>query len=86
MSDLDQANLAKAQAKQNLWYNKTAREKEFLLRQQVLVLLPSSTSKLQAEWQGPYSIVNKIGSVNYQDRMSDKLKKLHIFHVNMLKE
>ena len=32
----------------------------------VLVLLPTSMSKLKAQWQGPYSVVAQKGRVNYE--------------------
>ena len=32
----------------------------------MLVLLPTSTSKLKAQWQGPYSVVARKGKVNYE--------------------
>ena len=32
----------------------------------VLVLLPSSTHKLRAEWQGPYEVKQRVGSVYYE--------------------
>ena len=86
ISELAQENLKAAQTKQKLWYDKGARVKEFQQGQHVLVLLPSSTSKLHAEWQGPYKITKKISAVNYQVNMEDKQKNLRIFHVNMLKE
>ena len=50
----------------------------------MLVLLPSSSSKLMAQWQGPYSVIKKVGKVNYQLRMHDRRKKPAVFHVNML--
>ena len=52
----------------------------------VLVLLPTSTSKLLAKWQGPYQITKRMGLVNYQVDMLDRRKRFRIFHVNMLKE
>ena len=50
----------------------------------VLVLLPSTTDKLMARWQGPYEVIRAIGRVNYKIRMHD-CKKKRIFHINMLK-
>ena len=51
----------------------------------MLVLEPSSTHKLHAEWAGPYTVRRKVGTVNYEVYMSDKGKKVRIFHVNMLR-
>ena len=51
----------------------------------MLVLLPSSTNKLSAEWQGPYPIERKVGKVDYEVNMGDRRNKLRVFHVNMLR-
>ena len=49
----------------------------------MLGLLPSNTSKLLAQWKGPFEITDKIGDVNYKVRV--KRNKETVFHVNMLK-
>ena len=85
MTDLVQQNLSKAQEKQKLWYDKGARQREFTAGDQVLVLLPTSTSKLLAQWQGPYSVLKRVGRINYQVDMHDRRKRKRIFHVNMLR-
>lgn len=51
--------------------------------EQVLVLLPSSTNWLQAEWQGPYTIQKQVGPVDYKINKSNKRKKLRVFLVNI---
>jgi hypothetical protein len=53
---------------------------------QVLVLLPTSASKLSAQWQGPYRIIERRGKVNYLVHMEDHKKKRRVFHVNMLRQ
>ena len=62
MADLVQQNLSKAQEKQKLWYDKGARHREFTAGDQVLVLLPTSASKLLAQWQGPYPVLKRVGN------------------------
>lgn len=54
MAEIVEENLTKAQSKQKRWYNKGARLREFTKRDPVTVLLPTSSSKLLAQWQGPY--------------------------------
>jgi len=54
MAEIVEENLTKAQSKQKRWYNKGARLREFTKRDPVMVLLPTSSSKLLAQWQGPY--------------------------------
>ena len=85
MSEVARENLGAAQKKQKTWYDKQARERGFSVGEQVLVLLPSSTNRLQAEWQGPYAIQKQVGLVDYEINMSNKRKKLRVFHVNMLR-
>ena len=86
MSDIVQENLKKVQDKQKQWYDKDARLREFSPGDPVLVLLPTSTSKLLAQWQGPYQVLKRMGKVTYLIDMHDKRKRKRIFHVNMLKE
>ncbi|XP_071490086.1 uncharacterized protein [Diadema antillarum] len=81
-----QTNLAMAQKKQQVWYDRKARAKDLNVGQKVLVLLPCSTNKLMAKWQGPYPVVQKLSDVNYVIEMGDKRKKHRVFHTNMLRE
>lgn len=59
MSELVQQNLSKAQKQQKQWYDKNARARKFQPGQQVLVLLPTTTNKLFAQWQGPYKVLKQ---------------------------
>ena len=52
----------------------------------MLVLLPTSTSKLLAQWQGPYEVLRKVGKENYEVFMAGRRKKKQIFHINMLRK
>ena len=86
MTGLVEQNMEKAQDNQKKWYDRNARTRKFEPGDQVLVLLPTSTSKLLAQWQGPYEVVKPIGEVDYMILMHDKRKKHRVFHVNMLKQ
>ena len=86
MTDVVKENLEAAQKLQKWWYDKTARECSFNDGQQVLVLLPMSSNKLIAQWQGPYRVVKKISKVTYQIDMHDRRKCKRTFHVNMLRK
>ena len=86
MSEHVHKNMQSAQTRQKSWYDKNARERSFQPGDQVLVLLPTSTSKLTAQWQGPYTVVERVGKVNYRIRMPDRRKKQTVFHVNMLRK
>ncbi|XP_073668194.1 uncharacterized protein [Paramisgurnus dabryanus] len=79
-------NLQEAQKKQKLWYDKYARKREFLPGQKVLLLLPTSANKLLTKWQGPYSVIRKMGPVTYEIHHPDKGKTKQTYHVNLLKE
>lgn len=79
-------NLREAQRKQKTWYDQQARQRNFQPGQKVLLLLPSSSSKLLAKWQGPYTITRRMGPVTYEVLQPDKKKNKQTYHVNLLKE
>jgi len=86
MTELVQENLSRAQRQQKRWYDSNALSREFSPGDRVLVLLPSSTNKLWAQWQRSYEVKRRIGKVDYEVEMFDKRKKKRILHVNMLNE
>lgn len=55
--ELVHLNLRKSQMKQKVWYDRSTRHKKLAPGTDVLVLLPTSASKLLARWQGPYKIM-----------------------------
>ena len=77
-------NLEKAQNKQKAYYDKKARTRSFAPGDRVHFLLPSSTRKLEAAWQGPYTVIEKVGPVDYKLSMPKRRGKTNVFHVNML--
>ena len=60
--------------------------RELKPEEEVLVLLPISSNKLLAHWQGPYHVLHRLGKVNYEVYMPDKRNRRTVFHVNMLKK
>ncbi len=84
MSELACENLAAAQSRQESWYDKTARRRSFKPDVKVLVLLPTTSNKLLAEWQGPYRVVKHSGKVDYVVNTHDRRQKQRVFHINML--
>ena len=84
--DEAKVNLREAQQTQKAWYDRQAKRREFQPRQNILLLLPSTNSKLLAKWQGPYTILRKMGPVTYEIHQPDKKKAKQIYHVNLLKE
>lgn len=84
--DEAEVNLREARQTQKAWYDRQARHREFQPGQKVLLLLPSSNSKLLAKWQGPYTILRKMGPVTYEIHHADKKKAKQVYHVNLLKK
>ena len=86
MSAIARVNLQKVQKVQKRWYDKHAREREFSVGENVLVLLPTYTHKLLAKWMGSYPVVRKVIPVSYEVDMFDHVKSKRVFHVNMLRK
>ncbi|TKS65328.1 Retrovirus-related Pol polyprotein from transposon 17.6 [Collichthys lucidus] len=86
MTALAHEHMASAQQNQKAWYDRKARERVFEPGQKVLLLLPTSESKLLTKWHGPYEVSKRVGKVTYELFMPDKVKKYQTFHVNLLKE
>ncbi len=84
--ELAQENLRQAQQAQKKWYDQPARTRELQPGQKVLLLLPTSTNKLLMKWQGPYTVVCKMGPVTYEIHHPDKGKATQTYHINLLKE
>ncbi len=74
-----------AQDMQKTWYDKSARDRSFIVGEKVMVLLPSASNKLQAKWQGPAQSTKKLSDVNYEVAFG-KRKPQRGFHINMLRK
>ena len=57
MTEIVSDSLKEAQQQQKTWYDQTAREREMEPCKEVLVLLPTSSNELLAQWQGPYCVI-----------------------------
>ncbi|KAL1246972.1 hypothetical protein QQF64_034274 [Cirrhinus molitorella] len=79
-------NLKEAQKAQKTWYDQNARQRQLQPGQKVLLLLPTSANKLLTKWQGPYTVVRKMGPVTYEIHHPDKGKAKQTYHINLLKE
>ena len=73
-----------AKLKQKTWYDKGARERSLEPGDKVLVLLPTSSSKLEAQWQGPYTVEERVGKVNYRISTPGHRNKTEVYHINIL--
>ena len=83
MTELAQLNKQEAQAYQKAWYDQSARDRVYQVGDKVLVLMPTSTHKLQAQWQGPYTISRRVGDLDYELICG---RRKRILHVNMLRK
>ena len=63
--DYADTHASQEQARYVAQYNKRAREKQFAVGQQVIVLIPDSTNKLMSRWQGPGTIVDTRSPQSY---------------------
>ena len=62
---------------------KNTKPREIDINDQVLVLLPTTNSKLTAKHEGPYQVVEKINDTNYVVLRNGRKTR---FHINMLKK
>ena len=86
MYDLVRDNMREAQKQQKMMFDRKAWERTLAAGDQVLVLLPTSSSKLLALWHGPYEVQRRVGKVNYEVMMGDRRRKRRILHINLLRK
>ncbi len=86
LGQLSMENLLQAQDKQSRLYNRGARLRNFTPGDKVLVLLPTSSSKLLAKWQGPFEVTRRVGDLNYEVVRTDRSGAHQIYHLNLLKK
>lgn len=59
-------HMVKAQQHQKHSYDITSENRSFKPGDKVLVLVPTTESKLYAQWRGLYDIIEAVGPVNYR--------------------
>ena len=69
--------------KQKKYFDKKTKDRQLKVHDKVLLLLPTSTNNLLAEWRGPYEIIDQVSPVDYTVKMKKKTKT---FHINMIKK
>ncbi|XP_060075036.1 uncharacterized protein LOC132554744 [Ylistrum balloti] len=67
------------------WYDQNATNREFRPGDEVLLLLPSDSSKMVAQWKGPYRVIRKVTDVNYEISVGGRRGRV-IYHVNLLRK
>ncbi|CAM5146769.1 unnamed protein product [Eretmochelys imbricata] len=82
---LARENLARAQRKQKVWYDRTARARAYATGDPVMVLIPVRKNKLQATWEGPFKVIKQLNVVNYVVELSNRAHHCRVYHVNMMK-
>ncbi|XP_061882687.1 uncharacterized protein LOC133633904 [Entelurus aequoreus] len=85
LGHLSHNNLLQAQKRQQSLYNRGTQLRQFLPGEKVFVLLPTSSSKLLAEWQGPFVVSRKVGDLDYEVRRCGRGLATQIYHINLLK-
>ena len=75
-------NESASKSKQKTYYDRNTRKRNFNLGDKVLLLLPTSSNKLMAEWKGPFEVVRRVNKVDYVVRVGEKER---MYHVNMLR-
>lgn len=81
--ELAKIELTKAKEVQKFHFDKKAKVRRLEQGSKCLVLLPTATNKLVAQWRGPYTVIERASEVNYIVQVGNLKKR---FHINMLKE
>ncbi|KAI2645462.1 Retrovirus-related Pol polyprotein from transposon 17.6 [Labeo rohita] len=79
-------HLCKAQQAQQRHYNQAAQPRSVQPRDWVMVLVPTSACKFLASWQGPYTVIEKVGPVTYRLRQPGRRQPEQLYHINLLKK
>ncbi len=79
-------NLSKAREKRLIQVNKDAKQRKLTVDSRVLYRLPGMTCKLGESWEGPYTVVERLGTVNYTISKDGTKRHSKVIHVNCLKE
>ncbi|CAM4552027.1 unnamed protein product, partial [Caretta caretta] len=82
---LARENLQDAQKEQKAWYDKHARERSFKVGDQVMVLKALQAHKMEASWEGPFTVQERLGAVNYLIAFPTSNRKPKVYHINSLK-
>ncbi|KAA0051289.1 reverse transcriptase [Cucumis melo var. makuwa] len=91
--DISRACLEKAARRMKKWADKKRRPKEYEIGDKVLVkLLPNQFKSLRKvhkglvrRYEGPFSIIERVGKAAYKVELPPRLKIHNVFHVSMLK-
>ncbi|XP_050984340.1 uncharacterized protein LOC127176618 isoform X2 [Labeo rohita] len=79
-------HLVQAQRSQQRHYDRAAQPRVFQPGERVLVLVPNAACKFLATWQGPYTVLERIGPVTYRLRQPGRRRTDQLYHINLLKK
>jgi hypothetical protein len=75
----------KAKSASKKYYDKKSSQRCFDTGEQVLVMSPTLTGKLEDQWSGPYVVQERLNDTTYRVSTPDKQKKTCLYHVNSMK-
>jgi hypothetical protein len=81
--DLAKKELQKSQSKYKKYYDRKAKCRKFKIGDEVLLLLPTDRNKLLMHWKGPFTVIDKVGTMDYR---IDFGHRVQTFHANLLKQ
>ncbi|XP_076448667.1 uncharacterized protein LOC143285290 [Babylonia areolata] len=76
-------NLGKSSSRYARYFDHKAKPRTFKPGDQVLLLLSAKHNKLQVSWQGPYTVVERVGKADYRIEVEGQLR---LYHANLLKQ
>uniref|UniRef100_A0A8C5AIP4 Integrase catalytic domain-containing protein n=1 Tax=Gadus morhua TaxID=8049 RepID=A0A8C5AIP4_GADMO len=82
---MSREHLHQAQENQKRLYDRGTRLRDLTPGDKVLVLLPTSSTKLLAKWQGPFVVTRRVWDVDYEVVGQDRGDSRQIYHINLLK-
>ena len=86
MRELVKKNVERTQQKQKAIYDRRAKLRSLEVGDDVLVLLPMRRNRLKLEWVGPYTVTQKVTSVDYKVETPGRHRGSKIYHINLLKK
>jgi hypothetical protein len=81
-ADIAQKTADSQQTKMKFYYDKHATDRRFVEGQKALLLMPSSSYKMEATWTGPVTVIRAVDDYNYEVQLENRKQT---FHANMLK-
>ena len=78
---LARSRLCSAQAKQKLLFDRKAKARTLKVNDEVLIFLPTKPSKLLMTWQGPGTVLERLGLNTYKVQYGNRVRNYHINHL-----